>query len=321
MRSLLRPLLSPLLRRDAAAEIGRQVPHFRIETDAGRELVTRLGTAFLDGYNAMLETRDTDAVRASSEDVETHFRPFYLEGAGMGYLAATYVSNALRPEHAERDLLRMDGRFLYLYYVGLGFWYGFRHARRPERLEQLRPHLDPMFFPLCHDGYGFKLGFFDYPTAPDVVRRLERCPATERPHAYQGFGRSMFFVYMHDQPGFDALREKLPERHRHDLEFGRSLACGFTGVDRPDELVAYIEAAPDESRRDSRLLGVTWALTARRMNDPSYLEACLKKGSGRTRAILEPLPDLCDAQKATAGDYAGWQWATSDAARIHYEAV
>jgi len=90
----------------------------------------------------------------------------------------------------------MDPAFLYLYYVGLGFWYGIRHPRDPALLERLHPHLDPMYLPLCYDGFGFKVGFFDHVRNPEARRRLDRCPGEYLSAAHQGFGRSLFFVYM-----------------------------------------------------------------------------------------------------------------------------
>jgi hypothetical protein len=203
--------------------------------------------------------------------------------------------------------------FRYLYYVGLGFWYGFRHRRRPERLARLADSIDPLYFPLCYDGFGFKLGFFDGPQDDGVRAALARCPEPFAAQAYQGFGRSMFFVTMDDDTGWHALRETFPAERGADLEFGRALARGFTGIDRPDALVAYIETARNAADRTSRLTGITWALTARRMNDAGYYASCLLSASDRARALLEPLPGICDRMRAGASSYGAWQAATRDA--------
>ena len=117
----------------------------------------------------------------------------------MGYLPRGLFDPACRADRVEGDLLRLDPAYLYLYYIGLGFFYGFRHPRQPQRLLRLQPHIRPVYFPLCYDGYGFKLGFFDFISDPSVTELLSACPRPVRPAAYQGFGRSMFFVFLEDE--------------------------------------------------------------------------------------------------------------------------
>ena len=99
----------------------------------------------------------------------------------------------------------------------------------------------------------------------------------------------------------------------YDLEFGRSLARGFTGVDRPGDLLSYVAAAAVEADLAARLTGVTWALTARRMNDADYLERCLDTLASPQRAWLAQLPDLCQAALGSASGYGDWQSRTREA--------
>jgi len=313
VRSLLRPVLLPLLRRDEG-EIVERSAGFHIESESGRALVSDLGSAFLRGFNAMLALPGLREVVAEGADVPVHFRPFFFEGAAMGYLPRGYYARRFTPERAERDLLGMDGAYLYLYYVGLGFWYGMRYPRRPDRLEALAPHLDPLYFPLCYDGYGFKVGFFDFPRKSSAARVLDRCPDVRRPYVYQGFGRSQYFVYMDDPEGFEAVKSALPAERRWDLEFGRSLARGFTGIDRPRVLAEYLSAAGDDATLSARLSGLTWALAARRMNDAAYFTECLGRADAPTRDLLARLPGLCEAALAESSDYGDWQSRTRDAA-------
>ena len=314
MRALLKPLILPLLRKREGM-IAAQAARFRIRNDAGKALVSRLGEAFLGGYNAMLSRESLEHVAATGNGIETHFRPFFFEGAAMGYLPRGYYTKDCSPEHAMADLLRMHPGFLYLYYVGLGFWFGFRHPGRPSRLERIAGHLDPLYFPLCYDGFGFKLGFFDFPRDPAAAARLERCPAERWPYAYQGFGRAMFFVYMDDEAGFRELAGSPPlAERRADLELGRALACGFTGVDRPETLLGFVAAARDEQELAARLTGVTWALTARRMNDPEYFERCIGPAGQTGRLPLARLPEICNEALAVATSYGDWQARTREAA-------
>ena len=94
MRALLKPLLLPLLRRNPEG-IDRQAQHFHIEDESQQLLVARLGRAFLGGYNEMLAARSLEQVAAGSIAVESHYRPFYFEGAAMGYLPKCYISSRL----------------------------------------------------------------------------------------------------------------------------------------------------------------------------------------------------------------------------------
>jgi hypothetical protein len=301
-------------------EIARRAASFRIHSAEGHLLVTRLGEAFIAGFNAMLERGSLGEVAALGAAVEPHFRPFFFEGAAMGFLPRGYHASGCAPEHAERELLSLGPGFRFLYYVGLGFWYGFRHRRRPERLQVLAPHLDPRLFPLCYDGYGFKLGFFDYrpPLAAPLVERLARCPAAARSSAWQGLGRAAFFLHMDDEPGFRALLAAAPPGHSADVTAGRALAVAFTGVDRPDGILRHLAEADGEDDLAARLLGVTWGLTARHAADPAYLASCLARTSESPRALLRRLPELCGSALTGAASYADWQARTREAAREAY---
>lgn len=311
VREWLKPLAVRLLRRPDD-EIAQRSRSFGIRSAGDRARVAELGRAFLGGYHAMLGAGTLAEVAEAGAGSAPHLRPFFFEGAAMGYLPRGYYTTGCGEASAERDLLGMNPAFRYLYYVGLGFWYGLRHKRHPERLRELAAHVDPLFAPLCWDGFGFKLGFFDFSRS-----LLDRCPEPEHRWAYQGFGRALFFVYMDDWPGFERLADWLPVERRLDLEFGRSLAFGFTGVDRPDSLVPHVAAARDPEQRAHRLLGVTWALTARRMNDPAYFEACLAGASRAAQDALRPLPDICNAALDGARSYESWQHRTRDSLSSH----
>lgn len=313
MRAILKPILRPLLRRDVA-EVERQARHFRIEGDEGRVLVHAVGEAFFRGFNQMIDASGAKDVTAEGERVDPHFRPFFFEGAAMGYLPRSYFTEGTGPATVERDLMAMNPRFLYLYYVGLGFWFGFRHARNPAALETLAPHVTPLYFPLCYDGYGFKLGFFDYARRPAARERLTRAPAERRPFAYQGFGRSLFFVFHDDPAGFDREKASAPDAYRDDMEMGRSLALAFSGTNRPERILAYLDAARDTRERGARLLGVTWALTARELNDPEYFESCVGRAPAGGQRLLRLLPVLCRDALGASTSYGEWQRRTREAA-------
>jgi hypothetical protein len=317
VRSWLRPILLPWLRKDETT-VARQARHFRLGGAQDRALVEGVGSAFIGGYDAMLRAGDLAQVAARGRLVSPHFRPFFFEGAAMGYLPRTWYMPGGSAATAVPELLAMDPRFVYLYHVGLGFWYGFRHRRRPERLVELEPHAAELCYPLCHDGFGFKLGFFDYPSDPSVARVLSGGPEAQRPYRVQGFGRAMFFVHMDDEAGFTALLGTLPGAAGADLETGRSLARAFTGIDRPPVVVEHLARARDDDDLGARLTGVAWALTARRMSDPAYFDECLGRAGPADRSLLSALPELCAAARQGAASYGDWQARTREAAVALY---
>jgi hypothetical protein len=309
MRGLLRPFLRPLLRR-RPDDVERQARHFSLAGPEQEALVASVGRAFLGGYHAMLDARAIADVAAAGASVERHFQPFFFEGAAMGYLPRAYYTAGAGRDRVERDLLALDPRFLYLYYVGLGFWFGFRHPHRPGALESLAPHLDPFYAPLCYDGLGFKIGFFDYPTRPAARFGLDRTPSARRAETYQGFGRALFFVCMGDEARFARDKAATPAEHRDDLESGRSLALAFTGLRRPERILRHLSEARGGDELAARLLGVTWALTAREMNDPDYVLECLGSLQPAEQALMRRLPELCREAKVRAVSYGDWRTKT-----------
>jgi hypothetical protein len=319
VRWLLRPLAIRALRRDPR-NIVRQAQQFCIRSAEGRNLVAQIGQAFIGGYNAMLDSEPIERITEAGGRVPVHFRPYFFEGAAMGYMPRAYFSKQCRADRAEQDLLRIAPEFRYLYYVGLGFWYGFRHRKRPERLAHLAPHIDPLHFPLCYDGFGFKLAFFDFPTHRDALRTIERASGTHRRAMQQGFGRGLFFVYMDDEDGFRSLLSTLEPDARDDFEFGRALARGFTGIDSAETLLPFVARGESENASASRLTGITWALTARRMNDPEYYSQCIAATSGDERALFEALPVLCEEARGQATSYLDWQDRTRAAITQRYAA-
>lgn len=308
-----KPLVTRLLRRHPE-EVTRRARRFAITDGVERAGLERLGRAFLLGYHAMLDGESLLDVAAGGAGIAVHERPFYFEGAAMGYLPRSLFDRERHPERALDDLLAMGPGYRYLYYVGLGFWYGFRHPRRPERLLELCAQLEPLHAPLTFDGWGFKLAFFDRLDPAAFARRLARCPASVRPAAVQGYGRAHFFVSRDDAQGLRTVAEGLPEPYRLDLEAGCALARGFTAMDRPERIVAHVAEADGDERRKARLLGVAWAMAARKMCAPEYFEACLERAAEPQRELLRRLPELCAEAESGARDYGDWRERTAAAA-------
>ena len=298
--------------------MAREAGRLRANDEHARTLLAHLGAAFFEGYESMLG-RSMAEVARRGEGVAAHYRPFYFEGAALGYLPRGYYTAGFDLARAESVLLAMEPRQRYLYYVGLGFWYGVRHARRPERLRELTARLPPLYAPLCLDGFGFKIGLFDAPRDRRAIECFGRAGTAERPFLYQGLGRSMFFHSLHDPSEFERQAERLDPERRGDLEFGGALALGFTHVDRPERIVLHVDQAPSAARRADRLTGITWALTAREMTNPTYFAACFAQAPARARALLAPLPALCNRERERSSSYEEWQSRTRAAVSAHEE--
>ena len=87
-------------------------------------------------------------------------------------------------------------------------------------------------------------------------------------------------------------------------------------MDRPDGLVEHVAAAGQDEDRAARLTGVTWALTARRMNDRAYFEDCMRKARPANGELLRRLPRLCDEALRESRSYGDWQTRTRDAVTV-----
>ena len=94
---------------------------------------------------------------------------------------------------------------------------------------------------------------------------------------------------------------------------GRSLALAFTGTHRPERILAYLDASREPRERAARLLGVTWALTARALNDPEYFEQCVARAPAPQQRLLRLLPALCREALEGATSYGAWQRRTREA--------
>ena len=133
-------------------------------------------TAFFSGFECGLKS--PEALWQLEKSVEPLLRPFFHEGAAMGFVPHGYLGLRSRKKslvHFEETFGEGDP-YLLLGYVGLGFWLGFQHSGAAARMEACAAELgQAKYRHLLHDGYGFKVGFFDFPRLePTDVARLER---------------------------------------------------------------------------------------------------------------------------------------------------
>ncbi|MGP4024116.1 DUF1702 family protein [Actinomadura sp. 3N407] len=223
---------------------------------------------FLLGYNAVARSRHPQHVQPELDRVEPYHRPFAYEGACMGF--GPWAVMALKGYGSFEPLMvkGLAPRTVYQNYVGLGWWLGMWYSRRPARLAQVAGQFDYRYRLLVYEGLGFRSGFLRG-GAPDATAPFLRHGPVARHVCYQGYGRSLWFVFMDDLDGAHAAITRLPENVRGDCYSGLGLGCAFSRLDRPGLAVETAARIPDAYRPDF-LQGAAFGWEARRLADPVY---------------------------------------------------
>jgi len=244
---------------------------------------------FLGGFNRTITSRSCSEAAAYCGSVPALYEPFAHEGMAMGYtLNKLFRYDA---ETFEREVVSPRPEFRYLYYVGLGFWWGMRNFP-PERVERFVEGLDPMHRYLCFDGYGFKVAFFESRKDPKALDRLERFTGYARHAAYQGVGRAMYFLHM-DEPGRMIDRITALGSYAADAAAGVGLAIAFVNPDRLERAFETAERMP-EAWRPHVHLGMCFGLKARAINEVDQFEHDLSRYDEPVQLAIRSSIRECD---------------------------
>jgi len=190
-----------------------------------RDLLERVGRAFIDGYHAALEENDLARVAVRLDLVELSFRGFAYEGAAM---ALTLIDGLTPWRHGriEAFLQGSGARHRYMVHVGVGW----AMARLPRVCRvAAAPPLDPLLRWLAFDGYGFHEAYFH------PQRIVERQEASRFRDSYaarvvdQGIGRALWFVNGADPDRIGGAVASFPAARRPDLWSGVGLAATYAG--------------------------------------------------------------------------------------------
>lgn len=216
---------------------------FRVSNIRAQQRLEQIGTAFLQGYQAVLEDDGLDALVLRLRAAEAELRGFAFEGAAMGLTLLDHVS-LWNGKRLQAFLNGPGAAHVYMAHVGAG-WALARLPWLRRRAEQYLTRLDPLLCWLVVDGYGFHEGYFNW------RRAIERQVIPTQLQGYarrvfdQGLGRSLWFV-----EGADVLRISStvasfePGRHA-DLWSGVGLACAYAGgVDEGSIEAMRITAQP-----------------------------------------------------------------------------
>lgn len=236
----------------------------------GEDNVVRVNSIlahFLGGFKQMISRPGPMQWKRDADTLPSLYRPFWHEGAAMGYT----LRHLFRYDAAsfERQIVRPNPEFRYLYYVGLGFWSGMRN-HSPAKVMEIAERLDSMHRYLVFDGYGFKLAFFDHPQERAALRPLDELAGYARNAAYQGVGRALYFRYM-SEPELMMEEIRRLDDAATDAAAGVGLAAVFVNPDRlhvAQELGRFVPAEWQPHYH----LGMCFGLKARSINDVDEFE-------------------------------------------------
>lgn len=291
---------------------------FQVTDEKHKEKVSRVGESFLTGFNTMLKHSDLDDVTAECDQFPPFYRPFCYEGSAMGFPLKALFSFQYSGSDFETVTSSMNKNYLYLYYCGLGFWYGVRFKKNVAKIEKCIHHLHPVYRYLCYDGFGFKLGFDDYVEDPTVIEKCLECEGYGKHACFQGLGRSLWFVYMDAPERLFSLIGELEEKFRGDCYAGLGLAVAFTNIDNlnfPFDFAVRIE----DRYKIGYYQGLTWAFVARHMNDNVYFADQMKGLTEERRRMILQSMEACDQCFEQVDSYQTWRECTMD--RIREEAI
>jgi hypothetical protein len=215
-----------------SANVRLDVRGFHRKDDTARDLLERVGLAFLAGFSSAARAGGPDEVERSLAALPRQFRGFAYEGAAM----ALALLDALSLRRGRR---RIDGLLsgpaldnVYIAHCGIGW----ALARLPRFLWSRVTAPDPLLRWLVLDGYGFHQAYFH---TRAYVRRQRPHGALPwpagGPHPYaaraadQGVGRALWFVGGADPRVVAEIVERFPEDRRPDLYAGVGLAATYAG--------------------------------------------------------------------------------------------
>jgi hypothetical protein len=296
---------------------------FHVTDPAHRDEIEHIGVTFLAGYNAALREASAERLRRILEDRPPYDRPFAHEGAAMGFgVRAALHAGWCYNDFERRFIPALGDNYLYLYYVGLGWWFRLRYQHQPWAVMGAIARYDPRYRYLCLDGYGFMVGFYGGARL-ERARALSRLPGYGVHAAMQGYGRSLWFLYRDDPDGRAAAIAAFPQPFQGDLWAGWGLAAAFTQIAQPAEVFRLAEHVPVAYRPDY-YQGAVFGWVARRRADPDAFARWCAGLDEAQRTGISSACDACDVAlmeavaQSTSEDtiYAAWRIGTRTRAQL-----
>jgi hypothetical protein len=232
---------------------------FRPGRPEAQAKLEKIGSTFVSGYHAALQSDNNAELAASLSSVDLEFNGFAFEGAAMALTLLDHLSPWRQSRFAE-FLAGPGERHSYMLHVGAGW----AHARLPWLRVKMNPPtgpLDPHLRWLAVDGFGFHEGYFAWTR----VGERQLIPRGIRGYARrcfnQGLGRSLWFVSCADASRVTETIARFDSSRRPDLWSGIGLACAYAGAYTERDLAELCSAA--EGYRAELAQGAAFAAKAR----------------------------------------------------------
>lgn len=228
-----------------------------------------IANTFLAGYNLLASGGGPAHVAAEARGRDRYLRPFFYEGAAMGF-GPYAMHRRLPPGYFEVFASALSPTTLYQNYVGYGWWLATMRGRFPRRIAAIVSCLDFRYRLLCYEGVGFRDGFM----AAGRPRQFTGLPAGESPAKhlwYQGYGRSLWFVYMGDLDSAIRVAVGLPAAYLGDAVSGLGTAIAFSWLDQIDRLHKLHRTVPAALRPEFEQ-GLSFGWEARQLSDRSLFD-------------------------------------------------
>ena len=214
---------------------------FRPGRPEAQAKLEKIGSTFVSGYHAALQSHNTSELAISLSSTELEFSGFAFEGAAMALTLLDRLSPWRQSRFAE--FLAGPGEpHAYMLHIGAGW----AHARLPwlryQTNSPARP-LDPQLRWLAMDGFGFHEGYFAW----SRVGERQLIPRGIRGYAARcfdhGLGRSLWFVSCADARRVMQTIARFDRSRRADLWSGIGLACAYAGAYTEGDLTELCSAA------------------------------------------------------------------------------
>jgi enediyne biosynthesis protein E3 len=289
---------------------------FEVREPWKRERIRRIAAAFLRGYNALVRADDPAEIHPVLRAVPRFYRPFAYEGAAMGFGPWSWIH---RRGYGEFETVfgALSPATLYQSYVGLGWWLGMRFGGRPGPIARVADSLDHRYRLIVYEGIGFRHGFLRQRRAQPERAFRAFAPAA-RHVCYQGYGRSLWFVYMDALDVAFAAIDRLDPEYHGDCSSGVGLGVAYSLLDRIESFDDVAACVPPAWLPDF-LQGAAFGWEARRRADPQLFElhAARLPAPARARvdacvAIVHEARARLEAEGVRDSFYQAWRARTRD---------
>lgn len=294
---------------------------FKITTPEHEQRVRNILTAFFAGFNAMLSGKRMSDVRAACDKFSPLLRPFAHEGAAMGFPFKAIFSSKHKVRNFTQAMETLSAEYFLMYQIGIGFWCGMVYKSFPHLVRRTADHLHPFYKYLCYDGFGFKVGLFHYLKDPNSLNVFFKFEGYSRHACFQGFGRSLWFLFMDSHQLIKDSIARLSATYRGDCYSGLGLAVTFTNMDDLRVAFKFSDEIESEYLVDY-FLGMTIALYTRRGIDADYFNECLNVLESWQKSIALAGLRSCDerftdvAARFSKGQYEEWRKSVVEDLRV-----